>query len=107
MKRRRKEAEDQAKWIEEFNRTNRPKSLLEMHLEAKQGKKSKKSKSGKAKVEDEGDEEDRWKRRRFDRERDLSTSTSGSRGDTRRQRELLNSAGSYLKDNFTSGKGLK
>ncbi|KAJ1950281.1 hypothetical protein FBU59_000754 [Linderina macrospora] len=109
MKRKRKEEEDQAKWIEEFNKANRPKSLLEMHLEAKQGKKSKKHKPGDKAGKDEGDEEDQWKRRRFDRDRDLSTSggASSSRDVTRRQRELLSSMGSYLNDKYTSGKGDK
>ncbi|KAJ2841311.1 hypothetical protein J3B02_005942 [Coemansia erecta] len=105
MRRKRMENDEKAKWVQEYNREQRPKSLLEMHLEKKSGKKksrhhdkTKHKRGDEAGKED--DEDDKWKKRRFDRSRDLSTGKT----DSRRRRELLDSLGN-LSDKYGHGKG--
>ncbi|KAI8322696.1 hypothetical protein GQ54DRAFT_287474 [Martensiomyces pterosporus] len=111
MRRRREENEGKAKWIEEYNRVQRPKSLLEMHLESKQRGKGKdregRRRHGSSKRDDDrhgdsdgGDSDGEWKRQRFDRSRDLSS----GKIDARRQRELLNDMG-FLSDKYAPSKG--
>ncbi|KAJ2722854.1 hypothetical protein GGI07_003041 [Coemansia sp. Benny D115] len=126
MRRKRKEDEDKARWVNEYNRQQRPKSLLEMHLESKSDKKrrgrehrdrdrrdrresrdDKKSDKRKRRSDDEDDyghsgdaEGDEWKRQRFDRSRDLNS----GKIDGRRQREMLNSM-AFLSDKYAPGKG--
>ncbi|KAJ2081721.1 hypothetical protein H4R24_002118 [Coemansia sp. RSA 988] len=97
---RRKQEEDQDKtqWIEEFNRTQRPKSLMEMHLETK-NKNRRSKRSNKNTLPKEQD--DTWKRQRFDRDRDLATEQKNSH---RQQHAVLNAMGN-LTDKYASGKG--
>ncbi|KAJ2654753.1 hypothetical protein IWW48_005922 [Coemansia sp. RSA 1200] len=114
MRRRRVESEDKARWVDEYNKRVRPKSLLEMHVEARRGK-SKSSKeekrgqrkrhgnAGQAKKDDNDDgDDDGWKRRRFDRDRDLASAPRHT--STKAQREILNTMG-FLSDKYAPGKG--
>ncbi|KAJ2857917.1 hypothetical protein GGI22_003409 [Coemansia erecta] len=101
MRRRRLESEDKAQWVREYNKQVRPKSLLEMHMEAKRSGKSKTSK--KEKRHGHNDEsDDQWKRHRFDRTRDLGSAPR--RADAKRQREILNTMG-FLADKYAPEKG--
>ncbi|KAJ2551929.1 hypothetical protein EV175_003505 [Coemansia sp. RSA 1933] len=99
MRRRRLESEDKARWVDEYNKQVRPKSLLEMHRETKR---SKEKTLKKAKRRDGDDSDDGWQRHRFDRSRDLSSAPRPA--DAKRQRELLNTMG-FLADKYTRGKG--
>ncbi|KAJ2516279.1 hypothetical protein GGI11_003501 [Coemansia sp. RSA 2049] len=112
MRRRRVESEDKARWVDEYNKRVRPKSLLEMHVESKRGKSgdSKEEKRGhrkrhgnaaQAEKDDNGDD-DGWKRRRFDRDRDLASAPRHK--STKAQREILNTMG-FLSDKYAPGKG--
>ncbi|KAJ2698981.1 hypothetical protein FB645_005470 [Coemansia sp. IMI 203386] len=90
-RKRRKEDEEKAKWVHDYNREQRPKSLLEMHVEKKSGRKRGRDKKG--------EKDDKWKKQRFDRDRDLAV----GRTDSRRRRELLDSVGS-LADKYGHSK---
>ncbi|KAJ2909281.1 hypothetical protein GGI21_002039 [Coemansia aciculifera] len=111
MRRKREENEEKSKWVDEFNRTQRPKSLMEMHLESKS--KGKRDRSDKSRRRDrersppsrranncEQDDDDDWKKQRFDRSRDLSA----GKVDSKRQREMLNTMG-FLSDKYAPSKG--
>ncbi|KAJ1781897.1 hypothetical protein LPJ59_006949 [Coemansia sp. RSA 2399] len=100
MRRRRLEREDKARWVSEYNKQVRPKSLLEMHMEAKRSSKSKASKKEKHR-EHNDESDDEWKRHRFDRTRDLGSAPR--RADAKRQREILNTMG-FLADKYAPGK---
>ncbi|KAJ2033990.1 hypothetical protein GGI08_009022 [Coemansia sp. S2] len=113
MRRKREEDAEKSKWVDEFNRSQRPKSLMEMHLESKNKEKEKKSgRSDKSRRRErspssrrtdrhsDDDEDDEWKSQRFDRSRDLSSGKVNSR----RQREMLNTMG-YLSDKYAPSKG--
>ncbi|KAJ2630494.1 hypothetical protein H4R22_002623 [Coemansia sp. RSA 1290] len=84
----RKEDEERAHWVNEYNQTQRPKSLMEMHQESK---KQKSKKSGK---------QDKWSRHRFDRDRDLRATTVSSR----RQQNAVQDALESLSDKYAPGK---
>ncbi|KAJ1897592.1 hypothetical protein LPJ66_003272 [Kickxella alabastrina] len=122
MRKKRVEDEEKGRWVEEYNRTQRPKSLMEMHLLAKDEDRERDPKKRRGKDresnrkkdghrgekrdrhgggDEENDEEgDAWKRRRFDRSRDLSA----GKVDVRKQRELLNTMG-FLTDKYAPSKG--
>ncbi|KAJ2009755.1 hypothetical protein GGI04_000167 [Coemansia thaxteri] len=119
MRRKREENDEKSKWVDEFNRSQRPKSLLELHLESKNKDKRDRRDKGRRRDRErspssrqgnrhgahgdnsDGDgEDDEWKRERFDRSRDLSS----GKVDSRRQREMLNTMG-FLSDKYAPGKG--
>ncbi|KAJ2708149.1 hypothetical protein H4R19_004837 [Coemansia spiralis] len=85
MRRAREEDAEKAKFIDEFNRTNRPKSLLEMHHEA-QHKSRHPQRTRDARAQGPADE---WRRTRHDRDQ---------------QRAVLDAMGA-LGDKYTPGKG--
>ncbi|KAJ2610483.1 hypothetical protein GGF44_006212 [Coemansia sp. RSA 1694] len=112
MRRKREESAEKSKWVEEYNRSQRPRSLMEMHLESKSKGKRDRSDRGRgrdrerspssrraSKNDKEDDDDDEWKQQRFDRARDLST----GKVDSRRQREMLNTMG-FLSDKYAPGK---
>ncbi|KAJ2448348.1 hypothetical protein EV183_005490 [Coemansia sp. RSA 2336] len=86
--RKRKEDEERAHWVNEYNQVQRPKTLMEMHQESK---KQKGKKTGK---------QDEWSRHRFDRDRDLRTTTVSSR----RQQNAVQDALESLSDKYAPGK---
>ncbi|KAJ2845316.1 hypothetical protein IWW36_004830 [Coemansia brasiliensis] len=86
----RKEDEEKAHWVNEYNQTQRPKTLMEMHQESKK-QKSKDKKTSK---------QDEWSRRRFDRDRDLRATTVSSR----RQQNAVQDALESLSDKYVPGK---
>ncbi|KAJ2491461.1 hypothetical protein IWW37_002236 [Coemansia sp. RSA 2050] len=111
MRRKREESAEKSKWVEEYNRSERPKSLMEMHLESKsKGREKKRGRSDKSRARERSppsrradkrsDDDDEWKSQRFDRSRDLST----GKVDSRRQREMLNTMG-FLSDKYAPSKG--
>ncbi|KAJ2407658.1 hypothetical protein GGI10_004969 [Coemansia sp. RSA 2530] len=111
MRRKREESAEKSRWVEEYNRSERPKSLMEMHLESKSKEKEmKRGRSDKSRARERSppsrragkhsDDDDEWKSQRFDRSRDLST----GKVDSRRQRELLNTMG-FLSDKYAPSKG--
>ncbi|KAJ2056056.1 hypothetical protein GGI17_006396 [Coemansia sp. S146] len=110
MRRKREENAEKSKWVDEFNRSQRPKSLMEMHLESKKkksgrsdksrGRERERSPSSRRTDGPSDDEDDEWKSQRFDRSRDLSS----GKVDSRRQREMLNTMG-YLSDKYAPSKG--
>ncbi|KAJ1734034.1 hypothetical protein LPJ61_001281, partial [Coemansia biformis] len=61
MRRAQEEDAEKAKWVDEFNRTNRPKSLMELHLESKQKSHKGKQRSRDARARGPADD---WKRAR-------------------------------------------
>lgn len=105
-----KKEEDEAKsqYVAEFNRGQRPKSLMEMHQESlkknKKGKDRHRERSPKRENRNDDDEEDEWKQNRFDRDRDLKHARQSGGADKRRQREMLNSM-AFLKDKYAPSKG--
>ncbi|KAJ1662923.1 hypothetical protein IW140_002805 [Coemansia sp. RSA 1813] len=106
MRRRRLESEKKARWVDEYNKRVRPKSLLEMHVEAKHGKSKASKREKRSHRERHGDTDDasgdEWKRHRFDRNRDLGNAPR--RSDSKKQREILNTIG-FLSDKYAPGKG--
>ncbi|KAJ2498207.1 hypothetical protein GGH96_004518 [Coemansia sp. RSA 1972] len=97
--RKKEEDEGRAEWVDEYNRTQRPKSLMQMHRESKTTKDTK-SKGGKGKREREGEPEDEWKRQRFSRDRDLA---SAARPNDNKQQHAVLDAIDSLGDKYQSG----
>ncbi|PIA16044.1 hypothetical protein COEREDRAFT_8707 [Coemansia reversa NRRL 1564] len=97
-RRKQEEDQDRAQWVDEFNRTQRPKSLMEMHLETKH--KSRRSKRSHNKNSRPQEQDDSWKRQRFDRNRDLTTEKKSGRS---QQHAVLDAMGT-LNDKYAPGK---
>ncbi|KAJ2797100.1 hypothetical protein H4R20_005311 [Coemansia guatemalensis] len=98
-RRQQEEDQDKAQWVDEFNRSQRPKSLMEMHLETKH--KSRRSKRTNNSTRPQ-EQDDAWKRQRFDRERDLATEQKSNR----RQHHAVLDAMGTLTDKYAPGKAI-
>ncbi|KAJ2616664.1 hypothetical protein H4S08_000666 [Coemansia sp. RSA 1365] len=97
-RRKQEEDQDRAQWVDEFNRTQRPKSLMEMHLETKH--KNHRSKRSHNKNSHSKEQDDSWKRQRFDRDRDLTLEKKSGRS---HQHAILDAMGT-LNDKYAPGK---
>ncbi|KAJ2823748.1 hypothetical protein IWW50_003640 [Coemansia erecta] len=96
--RKREEDRERASWVEEYNRTQRPKSLMEMHQESK----TKKTKHGKRSRDgNKPGDEDEWKRQRFSKDRDLASAPRP--GNNSRQQNAVLDAIDSLGDKYKSG----
>ncbi|KAJ2659561.1 hypothetical protein IW148_004194 [Coemansia sp. RSA 1199] len=98
VQRNKDEDKGRAEWVDEYNRTQRPKSLMQMHRESK-GTKSKGTK-GKRERDGKPGEEDEWKRQRFSRDRDLA---SAARPQDNKQQHAVLDAIDSLGDKYQSG----
>ncbi|KAJ1914491.1 hypothetical protein H4219_004765 [Mycoemilia scoparia] len=120
-----KEDQEKEKYIEEYNKRERPKSLLEQHLEKRNKGKKKSSRRHRSRSrsprrdrdidsrrskhssssrrgnrgysDDDSSDNDEWSRRRFNRDRDMAV----SKVDMQRQRKMLAEIGD-LKNKFAS-----
>ncbi|KAJ1792225.1 hypothetical protein LPJ77_001296 [Coemansia sp. RSA 2523] len=100
VRRKKEEDEGRTEWVDEYNRTQRPKSLMQMHRESKDTKSTKGAKGTKGKREQHGEPEDEWKRQRFSRDRDLA---SAARPNDNKQQHVVLDAIDSLGDKYQSG----
>ncbi|PVV04790.1 hypothetical protein BB560_000696 [Smittium megazygosporum] len=89
--------------VEEYNKKYRPATLMQMHLDKIQEKKSRKSRrkshsSRNKKHKSSSDSEEEWKNRRFNRDRDLAVNWK----DTKRHKDVLSQT-KFLSDKYSHG----